>query len=116
MTSLSSAICLLASKAAGLTITAKPSPPKFHTYTFTETGEMLVNNGDAKERPSRKLPVAGRRLETMNASQMLEDDPWSSDDDDEGVNAAVVDSNAIDTFAEETLGDKKVPDWCEEVS
>ncbi|GMH61255.1 hypothetical protein TL16_g03215 [Triparma laevis f. inornata] len=115
MTTLSAAICTLASKAAGLTITAKPSPPKFHTYTFTETGEMLVNNGTSKERPSRKLPVAGRRLETMNASVMIEDDPWSSDDDDEGVNAAVVDSNAIDKFSEEKLGSKKVPDWCEEM-
>lgn len=51
----------------------------------------------------------------MNASVMIEDDPWSSDDDDEGVNSAVVDSNAIDKFSEEKLGSKKVPDWCEEM-
>ena len=91
-------ICELA-KLAGVKVHPEPAPPRFTTFRFTETGDMIPNT-DVKERPSAKLPVSGRRLDTMNASMMLEDDPWSSDDDDEGVNAAVVDMTGLDEVSE----------------
>ena len=107
-------VCGLAKK-AGVKVHPAPNPPRFTTYSFTETGDMIPKTS-VKEKLSAKLPVSGRRLDTMHASMMLEDDPWSSDDDDEGVNAAIVDMTELEEFASVKLGEPVPLEWCSELS
>jgi len=45
----------------------------------------------------------------------LEDDPYSSEDDDIGITSAVVDGNQIDEFEETKLGGKKRREWTSEM-
>jgi hypothetical protein len=81
---LSSTVINLSRSTFGINLLAPPQPPKYDTMSYTSAG-MVKNNPPQKPRKAHRLPVDGRDLRTLNASQLLADDPYSSEEDEVGI-------------------------------
>jgi Leucine-rich repeat (LRR) protein len=80
----------------GTKVLPPPPAPKYETRLYTEDGPKLVEPNIPVV--SHTLPANSRDWRTLNSSVLLEDDPYSSEEDEPGIVTACKEVHEIDEF------------------